>query len=156
MKLFKRYESVTREELETFIGPMAKKPFFNRALNNYMENPNKATWCWASFLVGTFWLIYRKLLIAGFVLFLLEIISSLFLPMIVSPFLSMLLFIFLGFYGVNIYLTIACKRILKLKNSNVNLDKETLNTYIKNAGGTSLFYVIAVYLIIQLTLNLFI
>lgn len=155
MKLFKKYESVTREELEIFIGPMSKNTFFTKALDNYIESPNKKTWCWPAFLIGSFWLIYRKALVIGILLFLIEISFTLMLPLTISTFVSIGLFIFLGIYGTTIYLNFAAKTITKYKALNDNINNENLNSYIKIAGGTSLFYPVAIYIIIQLTVNLF-
>lgn len=156
MKLFKKYDSVTREELEIFIGPMSKSKFFTKALDNYLQNPNKKTWCWSAFLVGSFWFIYRKALLIGLILSVIQIAWTLVLPMPMSTLLSVALFIFLGIYGSNIYLDFASRTIMKYKSLNQDLNAQSINSFIRIAGGISLFYPLAVYTIIQLTINLFI
>ena len=157
MKLFTLDSSISKEEFKTFIGSEANSKFYSKALDKYFENPSKPIWCWPSFFVGVFWLMYRKAVLPSVVLFIITAaITLLPLPFLLSEILSFLMLVLIGMFGTNLYLSYANNEILKIKNSDILLDDSSKTFEISKLGGTSFLYTFLFYIIQGMFFSLFI
>lgn len=122
-------KGVTKEELEAYLGNSALKPFYQKSLDNYMDNPKKMNWNWASTFLSTYWFCYRKALIPASISFSLILISNTFLPSLLGDLALLAILAFFGSYGTNIFFKDAERAILYAKkNSKSNVKNEVLQS----------------------------
>jgi len=137
---------ISRNELEIYIGHRAQSKFYKKALDSYFRNPNKPIWCFSSFFLGMFWFAYRKALMPTLMLATVTFILNTFpITAILAIFIYILLFFFLGLFGVNIFFSTAKKEIIRINNTNFHLDEKNLLELIKKKGGTSNLYPTILY-----------
>lgn len=133
----KTSRGVTKEEFEAYLGKSASKPFYQKSLNTYMDNPNKMNWNWASTFLSTYWFCYRKALIPAVISFSLIIISNAFLPSILGDLALLAILAFFGSYGTNIFFKDAERAILYAKKNSKNNDKNEILNSLTTKGKTS-------------------
>lgn len=125
-------------ELIHFIGNKNTEYYFEKFKANETKK-NFASWNWASFFLGTYWLLYRKL----YKWFIGVLLVKLFGTLLISTFSSTLATIFdlaimilLGVYGNCIYVYSSKKKISSLKSFFTKFGNST--EAIKENGGTNL------------------
>jgi len=98
--------TVTEDELAAFIGGKAQKylPKFRKFSVDGIDRFS-ATWHWPAFLVGFWWLLYRKMYLWAFVYFILLMI----------PYARVLVWITLAISGHYLYYRYAKGKILRVK-----------------------------------------
>lgn len=136
---------ISRKELESYIGIKAHNRFYKKALDTYIDNPNKPIWCFSSFFLGMFWFAYRKALMPTLILATATFTLNTLIPLPFAILLDILLFCALGLFGVNVYLSTAEKDITRIKNTNFHLDEKSLLELIAKKGGTSNLYAFILY-----------
>ncbi|MGG7178037.1 hypothetical protein ACQPU1_10610 [Clostridium paraputrificum] len=146
MNIFKRNKTISRMELEAYIGEKAYTPFYTKTLNKFMENPNSPNWSWPSFFIGMYWLMFRKAIIPSLILFAVNFALMTIVPFLVSPIISLSILILMGLFGTNIFLMNAEREISKLKMQNPGLDEVALLSKIGSIGGTTYLYPVLFYL----------
>ena len=139
--------SATRKELEAYIGVKAKQPYFKKALDKFMENPNKPIWCWTALFPNMFWLCYRKCLTPSILLMVAFFTSNLLIPIQYSTFIIIGIFLLSGLFGMNIYLVSAEKEIARIKDNNSMANKKQILDLISKKGGVSLNYALTFYVV---------
>lgn len=154
MNIFKRDISVSRNELEAYIGERSYSPFFAKALNNYMFDPNIINWCWPSFFIGIYWLLFRKAILPALVLVFVNFIILNFIPMAFASLISLVILVFLGIYGTNLYLFLAEKKISQIKAQNAFNSEDELLATLTLQGGTTWTYPLALYIVQFVLYNL--
>ena len=107
--------SATRKELEAYIGIKATQPSYKKALDKFMENPNKPIWCWTALFPNMFWLCYRKCLTPAIVLMVTFFTANILIPIQYSSYLLIGVLLVSGLFGMNIYLINAEKEIARIK-----------------------------------------
>ena len=138
--------SISRNELETYIGNKAQNKFYKKALDTYFRNPSIPIWCFPSFFLGMFWFAYRKALTPTLILVTVTFVLNTFpITAILAILLYILLFFFLGLFGVNIFFSTAKKEIIRINNTNFNLDEKNILELIAKKGGTSNLYPTILY-----------
>jgi len=98
--------TVTEDELAAFIGANAQKyllKFRKFSVNGF--DRFSATWHWPAFLVGFWWLLYRKMYLWAFVYFILLMI----------PYANVVAWISLPILGNYLYYKYAKRKILSVK-----------------------------------------
>ncbi len=148
MSSFEDEELVTREELEAFIGPTSKKPFYQKALDNYLQNPNKPNWCWSSCIFSIFWFAYRKTLLPSILLAFIYFVLATVVPIQFLVPILLVIFVAIGLFGVNLYLILAEKDIKKIKHYHMMSSEEDTLTAITKKGGITFYYPLFLYLIL--------
>lgn len=147
MKIFKRNDSIARNELEAYIGPNAYSPFYKRALDKFIDNPSSIIWNWPCFFINMYWFMFRKSILPALTIFLANLVLILLVPMPFNGLLSTAILIFLGIFGTNIYLLNAEKEISKIKVNNPTKSEDELLALISRAGGSDIKYAIIFYLV---------
>jgi len=98
--------TVTEDELAAFIGGKAQKYLLKfRKFSVDGIDRFSATWHWPAFIVGFWWLLYRKMYLWAFVYFILLII----------PYANVLAWITLAISGHYLYYRYAKRKILRVK-----------------------------------------
>ena len=116
MKIFKRNDSITRNQLEAYIGSNAYSPFYSKTLDRFIANPSSLNWNWPCFFLNMYWLMFRKSIIPALAIFIANLALILIIPIPFSGILSTALLLFLGFFGTNIYLLNAEREISKWRD----------------------------------------
>lgn len=139
---------VTREDFEAFIGPTSKKPFYQKALDNYLQNPNKPNWCLSCCIFNIFWFAYRKTLLPSILLAFIYFVLATAVPIQFLIPILLVIFIVIGLFGVNLYFILAEKDIKKIKQYHMMSSEEDTLTAISKKGGITFYYPLFVYLIL--------
>lgn len=147
MKIFKRNDSITRNQLEAYIGSNAYSPFYSKTLDRFINNPSSVNWNWPCFFLNMYWLMFRKSIIPALAIFIANLALILIIPVPFSGVLSTALLIFLGFFGTNIYLLNAEKEISKIIANNPSKSEDEILDLISKAGGSDIRYAIIFYLL---------
>ncbi|HAG43216.1 MAG TPA: hypothetical protein DCL31_07435 [Clostridium sp.] len=98
-----------------------------------MNQTNKSvSWNWASFFLGSLWLLYRKMYVWGTLM----IAVSMAISWMGIPFGWLLLAILAGMFGNKLYLEETRKKIIEIKT--ITSDLNSQYQMIKSKGGTNL------------------
>ena len=146
INIFKRDTSISRTELEAYIGQNAYTPFYIKALDKYLDNPNSFNWCWPSFFISMYWFMYRKAVLPALILFLVNFALLTVIPPPASGIISIIFLIIMGLFGTNILFLTAEKEINKIKLLNPTLDESSILRLIGIKGGTTYLYPLMFYL----------
>lgn len=124
---------ITENELKLFMGKNA-----NYYLNKW-QTKNKS-WNWAAFLVGIFWMGFRKMYFHSFiflgVLLVVKILENIYhLNLTLSIVFFNCAFIYLGLFANSLYYNFCKHKILKIKMKYQDLN--TQEQEIRRVGGTS-------------------
>lgn len=122
---------ISDEEFLAFFGHKNSE-FYLRQTNTYRVNSKFTNWNWSSFFLTFYWLLYRKLYGVAFGYFAINIVGHFLGPV------SLIMRIILGFYGNNIYLKAAEKKIRGIRRLNHNLSREEYLVKIREQGGTNI------------------
>ena len=142
---------ISNEEFLAFFGDKNSE-FYLRQVNTYRLNTKFTNWNWSSFFLTFYWLLYRKLYGIAFGYLAIDIITSFLGPA------SLILRIVLGFYGNNIYLKAAEKKIRGIRQLNNNISGEEYLMKIREQGGTNIIAPLAfifVFIVIILIIIVF-
>ena len=116
MKIFKRNDSITRNQLEAYIGSNAYSPFYSKTLDRFIDNPSSLNWNWPCFFLNMYWLMFRKSIIPALAIFIANLALILIIPIPFSGILSTALLLFLGLFLARIYIYLMQKeKSLKLR-----------------------------------------
>ena len=154
INIFKRNTSISRAELEAYIGPNAYTPFYTKALDKYLDNPNSFNWCWPSFFISMYWFMYRKAVLPALILFLVNFALLTVIPVSISGLISLIILIIMGLFGTNILFLTAENQINKIKLLNPTLDESSILGLIGVKGGTTYLYPLMFYLLQVLIYNI--
>ena len=88
MKIFKRNDSITRNQLEAYIGSNAYSPFYSKTLDRFIDNPSSLNWNWPCFFLNMYWLMFRKSIIPALAIFIANLALILIIPIPFSGILS--------------------------------------------------------------------
>lgn len=125
------FNRVSENELRTFIGE--KNPNYYIEKWNLIDQTNKSvSWNWASFFLGSLWLLYRKMYVWGALM----IAVSMVISWMGIPFGWLLLAILVGMFGNKLYLEETRKKIIEIKTITSDLNGQY--QMIKSKGGTNL------------------
>lgn len=131
-------DEITDSDFVTFVGQTNTEYYFNHWKNNSDKN-TFSSWNWASFFLGGYWLLYRKLY-AWFVGFTIVDFIGFTILDTFSPFISILfsliMMILLGIFGNCIYIRHSKKKILPLKKFFYRFGNT--DEALKTNGGTTL------------------
>ena len=123
-------ESYTQEELSLFLEK--NQSYYLEKFNLIEKTGDKKAWNWCSFLIGGYWMLYRKMYVQAII----YIIANLILGCI--PFigwaLSLALCVGLGIFGNSIYLDHIKKTFSEIGCADSNMR----STLINKKGGTNL------------------
>lgn len=122
---------ISDEEFLEFFGDKNAE-FYLRQANTYRLNTKFTNWNWASFFLTFYWLLYRKLYGIAFAYLAIDIITAFLGPA------SLIMRIVLGFYGNNIYLKAAEKKIRSIRLLENNISREEYLMRIREQGGTNI------------------
>lgn len=147
MKIFKRNNYITRNQLEAYIGPNAYSPFYKKTLDKFIDNPSSIIWNWPCFFLNMYWFMFRKSIIPALTVFLANLVLILLIPIPFNSLLSTIILVFFGLFGTNIYLLNAEKEISKIKANNQSKSEDEILDLISRAGGTDIKYAIIFYLV---------
>ncbi len=131
-------DKISDSDFIKFVGPTNTEHYFNHWKNN--ENKNTfSSWNWASFFLGGYWLLYRKLYAwfvgVTIVDFLAVAILDNFSPLL-AGLIPLIIMILLGIFGNCMYIRHSKKKILSLKKF---FDKYgNTDEALKANGGTTL------------------
>jgi len=125
------FSRVSENELRTFIGEKNTNYYIEKW--NLINQTNKSvSWNWASFFLGSLWLLYRKMYIWGTLM----IAVSMAISWMGMPFGWLLLAILVGMFGNKLYLEETQKKIIEIKTTTSDLNGQY--QMIKSKGGTNL------------------
>lgn len=123
-------ESYTQEELSLFLEK--NQSYYLEKFNLIEKTGDKKAWNWCSFLIGGYWMLYRKMYVQAII----YIIANLILGCI--PFigwaLSLALCVGLGIFGNSLYLDHIKKTFTEIGCADSNMR----STLINKKGGTNL------------------
>ena len=123
-------ESYTQDELSLFLEK--NQSYYLEKFNLIEKTGDKKAWNWCSFLIGGYWMLYRKMYVQAII----YIIANLILGCI--PFigwaLSLALCVGLGIFGNSIYLDHIKKTFTEIGFADSNMR----STLINKKGGTNL------------------
>lgn len=123
-------ESYTQDELSLFLEK--NQSYYLEKFNLIEKTGDKKAWNWCSFLIGGYWMLYRKMYVQAII----YIIANLILGCI--PFigwaLSLALCVGLGIFGNSIYLDHIKKTFTEIGCADSNMR----STLINKKGGTNL------------------
>ena len=147
INIFKRDTSISRSELEAYIGQNAYTPFYKKSLDKYLNNPNSVNWCWPSFFIAMYWFMFRKAIAPALIFFLIEFSLVNIIPDPISGIIGIIIIILTGLYGTNILFLTAEKEINKIKLQNPTIDEASLLELIGTKGGTTYLYPAILYFV---------
>ncbi|WP_291578882.1 zinc-ribbon domain-containing protein [Clostridium sp. UBA6640] len=125
------FNRVSEDELRTFIGEKNTNYYIEKW--NLIDQTNKSvSWNWASFFLGSLWLLYRKMYVWGALM----IAVSMVISWMGMPFGWLLLGILVGMFGNKLYLEETRKKIIEIKATTSDLNGQ--HQMIKSKGGTNL------------------
>ena len=123
-------ESYTQDELSLFL--VQNQSYYLEKFNLIEKTGDKKAWNWCSFLIGGYWMLYRKMYVQAII----YIIANLILGCI--PFigwaLSLALCVGLGIFGNSLYLDHIKKTFTEIGCADSNMR----STLINKKGGTNL------------------
>ena len=123
-------ESYTQDELSLFLEK--NQSYYLEKFNLIEKTGDKKAWNWCSFLIGGYWMLYRKMYVQAII----DIIANLILGCI--PFigwaLSLALCVGLGIFGNSLYLDHIKKTFTEIGCADSNMR----STLINKKGGTNL------------------
>ena len=123
-------ESYTQDELSLFLEK--NQSYYLEKFNLIEKTGDKKAWNWCSFLIGVYWMLYRKMYVQAII----YIIANLILGCI--PFigwaLSLALCVGLGIFGNSLYLDHIKKTFTEIGCADSNMR----STLINKKGGTNL------------------
>ena len=114
------------------------------------ETFSKTSWNWASFLLGMWWLVYRKMYLYAFLLFLITLIT--WIP-ILGWIVALVIWVSMGLFGNYIYGQYVYKKLKEL--SLIAKSNDELRMLAMQKGGTSILAVvvlIVLFLILEFIL----
>ena len=109
---------ITDLDIINFIGNKNTKYYFEKFKNNH-ERSNFASWNWASFFLGTYWLLYRKLYKWFIGVFLIKLFGGILIGTFSSTLAAifdLIIMVLLGVYGNCIYVHDSKNKITSLKS----------------------------------------
>lgn len=129
----------SEEEINTFISK--NQMFYLGKFDQISMTGNKKTWNWSAFLVGTYWMLYRKMYLQGVI----YCVANLLLACIpvIGWLLNLGLWIGLGAFANSLYLDHINKKFQEINCA----DSSYRQTLIKKNGGTNMVLPIVLLII---------
>lgn len=145
----KVFDAITKEEIEAFIGKKSNSYYLDKWVNLKLSN-KYVSWNWWAFFLSSYWLLYRKMYLWGFITIVINFVSigGVVIGETIIP--PLVLSIILGLFGNSIYYNHAKEKIYKVKKK--DLPKENELKAIKKRGGINLAIALIMFI---LTLLLF-
>lgn len=125
--------NISDEEFKVFFGPKKLNYYLNN-LKQYRVSKKFTSWNWPCFLLGPYWLLYRKMFALAFGYIVLNFIVTFLTE---TPF-SLLLRIVTAVFANGLYIHHCESKIRKIKVSHNALDLNKYFLTLKKKGGTSL------------------
>ncbi|MGL4572602.1 MAG: DUF2628 domain-containing protein [Clostridium sp.] len=129
-------DGVTADEFATFVGEKNTEYYLDK-FEKYQTNPSFASWNWAAFFLGLWWMLYRKMYKVCGIVFLISFLNSLFLG-VFAPIVSLSISIGMGVYGNLFYLKDSMKKINNIRRFSANLNPADFNNRLILNGGTNI------------------
>lgn len=126
--------AVTEEDFITFVGEKNTEYYLDK-FERYQSNQNFASWNWAAFFLGMFWILYRKLYKFAGILFGINLLSVFLIGG--SSILNLVIMIGCGTYGNLIYVKDSIQKIENIKRFSSNISNMDLNNRLIHNGGVS-------------------
>ncbi|WP_338587196.1 DUF2628 domain-containing protein [Clostridium baratii] len=126
--------AVTEEDFITFVGEKNTEYYLDK-FYRYQSNQNFASWNWAAFFLGMFWILYRKLYKLAGILFGINLLSVFLIGG--SSILNLVIMIGCGTYGNLIYVKDSIQKIENIKRFSSNISHMDLNNRLIHNGGVS-------------------
>lgn len=134
---------VSEEELRIFIGENNTNYYIEKW--SLINKTNKSvSWNWASFFLGSLWLLYRKMYVWGVLMMVVSMAATL----SGVPFSWLILGILTGMFGNKLYLEETRKRIIEIKSITGDLNRQY--EMMRSKGGTNLTLPIIIAVIVCL------
>lgn len=145
----KVFDTITKEEIVAFIGRKSNSYYLDKWANLKLSN-KYVSWNWWAFFLSSYWLLYRKMYLWGFITIVINFVSigGVVIGETIIP--PLVLSIILALFGNSIYYNHAKEKIYKVKKK--NLSKENELKAIKKRGGINLAIPLIMFI---LTLLLF-
>lgn len=145
----KVFDTIAKEEIEAFIGKKSNSYYLDKWVNLKLSN-KYVSWNWWAFFLSSYWLLYRKMYLWGFITIVINFVSigGVVIGETIIP--PLVLSIIMGLFGNSIYYNHAKEKIYKVKKK--NLSKENELKTIKKRGGINLALALIMFI---LTLLLF-
>ena len=126
--------AVTEEDFITFVGEKNTEYYLDK-FERYQSNQNFASWNWAAFFLGMFWILYRKLYKLAGILFGINLLSVFLIGG--SSIFNLVIMIGCGTYGNLIYVKDSIQKIENIKRFFSNISHMDLNNRLIHNGGVS-------------------
>lgn len=127
--------AVTEEDFITFVGEKNTEYYLDK-FYRYQSNQNFASWNWAAFFLGMFWILYRKLYKFAGILFGINLLSVFLMGG--STILNLVIMIGCGTYGNLVYVKDSLRKIENIKRFSSNINHIDLNNRLIHNGGVNL------------------
>lgn len=143
---------ISREEFAAFIGSHNTDHYLDYI--HKLENSNSyLSWNWASFFLGPYWLLYRKLYALASIIIILTFASSHLFPPKMSMFFILIMHIVLAMFANAIYLNNSKRKIMLVKVTISNLSTTQYINRLHKKGGVNLIaplILVAIYIFIMI------
>ncbi|MGG7211085.1 DUF2628 domain-containing protein [Clostridium baratii] len=126
--------AVTEADFIAFVGEKNTEYYLDK-FERYQSNQNFASWNWAAFFLGMFWILYRKLYKLAGILFGINLLSVFLIGG--SSILNLVIMIGCGTYGNLIYVKDSIQKIENIKRFSSNISHMDLNNRLIHNGGVS-------------------
>lgn len=126
--------AVTEEDFITFVGEKNTEYYLDK-FERYQSNQNFASWNWAAFFLGMFWILYRKLYKLAGILFAINLLSVFLIGG--SSIINLVIMIGCGTYGNLIYVKDSIQKIENIKRFSSSISHMDLNNRLIHNGGVS-------------------
>ena len=126
--------AVTEEDFMTFVGEKNTEYYLDK-FERYQSNQNFASWNWAAFFLGMFWILYRKLYKFSGILFGINLLSVFLIGG--STLLNLVIMIGCGVYGNLVYVKDSLRKIENIKRFSSSISHMDLNNRLIHNGGVS-------------------
>ncbi|MBD8048147.1 MAG: DUF2628 domain-containing protein [Clostridium argentinense] len=140
----KVFDNISKEEIATFIGKKNNSYYLDKWVNLKFTN-KYASWNWCAFFMSSYWLLYRKMYLWGFVTIVVNFVSigGIVIGETIIP--PLVLSTLLGIFGNSIYYNHAKEKIYKVKEK--NLSEEEKLKLIKKRGGINLAIPLLIFIL---------
>lgn len=138
----KNTNDISDQEFQIFFGPKNVNYYLNN-LKQYRISKKFTSWNWPCFLLGPYWLLYRKMFALAFGYIILNFIVTFLTE---SP-ISLLLRIVTAVFANGLYIHHCESKIRKIKISYNSLDSNHYFSMLKKKGGTSIAFPIGLILL---------
>lgn len=137
--------AVTEEDFMIFVGEKNTEYYLDK-FYRYQSNQNFASWNWAAFFLGMFWILYRKLYKFAGILFGINLLSVFLIGD--STILNLVIMIGCGVYGNLVYVKDSLRKIENIKRFSSSTNGMDLNNRLIHNGGVNLVGPIILLLLI--------